>query len=220
MFHFWQNYLYPFLNSPFLLSLVTVFVGSVAFLIYKKQHTDEKKEAAGAIFNEILSAENKLKGIRDRFFAVQYPTLEGSLIFSNTDNWDRYRYLFIQDLTGDEWNIVDNFYSNCRTYDEAVSLNNSYFHENAKHVFNSIHTHYKSVIDSFFKNNPSKTKLPIKQVNQSKSYVSAFLGNIYDAGGTYNPQKPVDDARVALVALDTSISLSSAGQNIKKLAKI
>lgn len=217
MIHFWQNFLQPFLNSTFLLSLITSSVGLIALLIYRRQHGDEKRDAAQAIYNEIISAENKLKSIRERFFAVQYPALGGNFIMDN-ENWSRYKYLFVNDLTRPEWDIIDNFYANCRDYDEAVKLNGSYFHEDTRHIFDSIYEHYGKMIEDFHSKNPKKEIVPNQILDEAKAFASTYLNNL--GGPQYRPQKPVDDARIALVALDTSVSLSSAGQKIKDLARL
>lgn len=219
MVHIWQHFFYPLLNSTFLQTLVTFGVGFVAFFIYRKQHVDEKRNAAQAIYNEVLSAENKLKGIRERFFAVQYPTLEAVQIMEK-ENWSRYKYLLANDLERAEWDLIDNFYSSCKAYDEAVTLNESYFHEDTKHIFDSIFKHYTKEVNTFYMSNPKKTELPKKTKDAVAAYVSTYIGNVVASGTQYRPQKPVNDARVALVALDTNISLSSAGQKIKAIAKL
>src|SRR6266571_2593995 len=87
-----------FLNSTLVLTIVTAGVGLIALIIYRKQHGDEKRDAAQTVYSEIVSAENKLKGTRERFFASQAPFLEGSTIMGH-ENWSKYKYLFVKDLT-------------------------------------------------------------------------------------------------------------------------
>jgi hypothetical protein len=206
-----------FLNSTLLLTIVTAGVGSIALVIYRKQHGDEKRDAAQALYSEIVSAENKLKGIRERFFASQAPVLEVSAILEH-ENWSKYKYLFVKDLTREEWDTVESFYSNCNAYDDAVRLNNSYFHEDTKHIFSALFGYYERKIKEFHSNNPEIKQLPEAETNDISAFLDTYLTNLMPI--QYRPQKPVNDARISLVALDTSVSLSSAGQTLRKISKL
>jgi hypothetical protein len=204
-------------SKEILQSFVTLLAAFVALYIYKKQHHDEKQNAAQTIYSEIVSGENKLKGTRERFFAVQYPSLESNKVMLY-ENWSKYKYLFVRDLTSSEWETIENFYNNCSDYDVAVTLNNSYFHQSTKHIFSSLNQYYYDVIVKFHETKPSKDKLSKASSDNLSNFQARFLQN-YDTID-YRPQKPINDARIALVALDSNLSLSSAGQKIKNIARI
>jgi len=204
------------LKSNLLLALVTLLAAFVALRIYSKQHRDEKSNAAQSVFSEVASAENKLKEIRERFFAIANPSLESNKVLS-AENWTKYKYLFIKDLTPDEWNVVENFYNNCVAYDRAVLENNSYFNHDVKHIFGSLDKYYYEIVKTFHATKPKNDKMPKKLSDDLAQFQTRFLQN--HNAIDYRPQKPINDARVALVALDTNVTLSSAGQKIKKIAK-
>lgn len=208
------------LNSSFLLAVITLLAAGTALYIYRKQHRDERQEAAKAIYSEIVSAQNRLKGIRERFFAEQFPALESETVL-RSENWSRYKYLFVQQLTTDEWNLVDRFYNNCLAYDAAVALNNSYFDEEVKYFFDAFSQNYRSVLDAFHKANPKGTNaLPKALRDDLQKYQDRFLNTDNRRPVVYRPQKPINDARVALVALDSDISLSSAGVKLRAMARL
>lgn len=59
-----MTHLINFLNSNFFIALVTLVVGSVAYVIYKLQKRDKKREKANIILLEIQGAERKLQQIK------------------------------------------------------------------------------------------------------------------------------------------------------------
>lgn len=215
----WQQFIEPFVDSTFFQSLVTLLVGGFALFIYKRQHVDAKREAAQAIYNEIKSAENKLKSIREEFFSVQVPKLGAKKLLSS-ENWSRYKYFFVESLEDEEWIVIEDFYNNCMAYDRAVELSDSYFHENTKHIFIKFYDEYKEYVAKNIKNKKAKNVLSGSEIEQFEKYTELFLRYLSDNDGMYSPNKPVYDARAALIGLDSVITLSSAGQKLKQIAKI
>lgn len=205
------------LYSNLFLGIITLSAAFVALLIYIKQHRDEKSNAAQTIYSEIASAENRLGGIRERFFAARVPSLEGNKVLS-AENWTRYKYLFVKDLTNEEWNKVESFYNSCIAYDSAVEENNSYFFQDVEHIFTSMNEYYYEKVKGFHNSKPAGDNMPEAMTDDIKSFQSRFLVN--HTAIDYRPQKPINDARIALVALDSSVTLSSGGQKLKKIAKL
>jgi len=205
------------LNSSLLIAFVTLLVGGIALFIYWKQHFDERINGARVIYSEIKSAENKLKGVRQKFFATDRPVLE-SIILMPYESWSKYKYLIKKDLRSPEWELVENFYNNCIAYDSAVRLNDSYFHNNTLSNFETFSHYYRDMVQDFIKKSPSKQEFLQSDTDKAQHFQDVYLKN----AGTmwYSPIKPVNDARAALVALESTVSLSTAGQKLKKISKL
>ncbi len=203
------------LDSNLLQSIVTLLVGLMALYIYRRQHVDEKRNAAQTIYNEVASAENRLKVLRERFFAAEFPELESSLIMTS-ENWSRYKYLFVKDMTAAEWDTLDNFYNNCHAYDEAVTLNNSYFHAQTNRIADNFSTYFANVALEYHKTNPKDKAMSQQMINDLYDFQDILIKNFVPTN--YKPKKALQDARSALVALETNVSLSSAGQILHTLS--
>jgi hypothetical protein len=201
------------------LSFVTAAVGAIALYIYFRQHKDEKVLAALTIFSEISSAENALTGIRSRFFATEFPTLEENVIMRH-ESWSNYKHLFLKDLTRDEWGIIDQFYTNCLNYDAAILINKTnirlLIEENYRHQYD----HYAEVVQEYHYQNPSEEELPADKIDQLLVHQRLFLSDKTKSRYDYIPRQGVAEARTALVGLDTSVTSSTAGQRLRKLAKL
>jgi hypothetical protein len=205
------------LNSNFFTALATFAVGGFALVIYRRQHRDERTSGAKIIYSEISSAEAKLKTIKEQFFAAEHPVL-GSVILMPAASWNKYKYIFKQDLFTAEWELIEKFYVSCESYDDAVRLNQSYFHNNTMPTFETFNHYYLDVVKKFIKAKPSDTLFEESETDELSHFQDVFLKN---AGHMwYQPVKPINDARAALVALDSTVSLSSGGQKLKRIAKL
>lgn len=208
------------MNQPwgFWLVIVTAFVGSVALYIYKRQNNDQRKLAAQTIYSELSTAENRLKGLRTRFFAVDRPVLESVKVMSY-ESWTRHKYLFLKDLSSEEWTLIDDFYSNCIAYDTAVETNKETFRQIIKENYKYLYGYYAEKVNEYHKTNPTKTTLTKKLLEDVNVYQALYLnkgGNTLD----YVPLQATNEARSALVALEATVTLTSAGQKLKKIAKL
>lgn len=174
---------------------------------------------ASPLYSEISTAENKLKGIRSRFFATETPNLEADVIMKY-ESWSKCKHLFLKDLSSEEWNLVDTFYNNCSAYDAAVTINKTNISQIVKANYKHQYDFYAQAIATFHKAHPDAVE-PSDEVVQDilkfqKLYLSDKSKNPFD----YVPRQGVAEARNALVSLDTSVSAASAGQRLKKIAKL
>lgn len=209
-----------FVKQPWGLPLVivTVFVGGVALYIYWRQGDDQKRLAAQTIYSELSTAENRLKGIRARFFAVDQPVLELAKIMPY-ESWTKHKYLFLKDLSAENWKLIDDFYSNCIAYDVAVDIETKNIEKIIKANYQYLYQYYSKKVDEYHDKHPTKTVLPKKLLDDVRIYQALYL----DKGGTtldYVPRQSINGARSALVALDTAVTAASAGQKLRKLAKL
>ena len=210
-----------FVEQPagMILVIVTATVGSFVLFLYRRQMRDQKLIAAQTIYSEISSAENKLKDIRARFFATQTPTVEQNQVMKY-ESWSRYKHLFLKDLPDEMWNLVDTFYSNCSDYDNAVKLSRdnveAIIRENYRHQYDF----YASKIAAYHEAHPSHKSLPKSVIDDLLIHQGLFLDQKTKGQFDYIPVQAVNTARTALVALDTSVSASKAGQILKRIARL
>lgn len=205
------------INAPFglLLVVVTVFVGGTALYIFKRQGKDATRNAARIILSEVKSAENALTGVKSRFFAVDRPDLEPNVLLSH-EHWSELKHLFVKPL-GDDWNIVDNFYTNCIAYDHAVELDQANLDQLVTNNHLHLSAYYASIVQKAHKTNSSLTAIEDASVEDYKNYEALYLSG---RGRTsYIPARSITAARTALVALDTMVINSPAGQKLGKLAR-
>ncbi|HEU5121231.1 MAG TPA: hypothetical protein VFT59_00150, partial [Candidatus Saccharimonadales bacterium] len=126
-----------FFNSNFFVALITLAVGSFAFLIYQKRQKDTKKDAANILLLEIKNAEAQLAQAKE--IILRDKIVPESIFAMKTASWSKYGYLFIRDLTDEEWRLINNFYEKCRQYDEVVEYSNTFFKKNEEQIRVNLH---------------------------------------------------------------------------------
>ncbi len=107
-----EHFSWWFLVQP----LVTIIVGSVAWLIYCVQKRDKKREAAAIILMEIRLAEKRIEEIK-RSRKID-PNIFSPLLIST--RWNEYNHLFVKNLDKDEMDTINNFYNDCITIDRSI----------------------------------------------------------------------------------------------------
>ncbi len=223
MLHFWQNFLNPFLNSTFLVSLVTLIIGIAAYSIYRKRKDDFKRDAANTILLEIESAEQQLQKINEIISSPQNsdPVAPGLYLMPNS-SWDKFRYLFVRDFDRNEWDKVSDFYNKCQKFDEAVSYNESLFDKNVNEIRKNLQSilanyadgHAKNLID---KTVDEKTKLEEQYIKKRREFIGVYGNTHPDYTYLYYPSQPVNAAKAVLGSIETNLSLTSVGIKLKRL---
>lgn len=218
LFDTWEN----FLNSDFFVGLVTLLVGLVAFRIYRKQKIDQKKDAANVILLELETAEQKLQRINSAR-ADDLNRLPNIYLMEES-SWDKFRYLFVKDFDRNEWDKITDFYSKCKSYDEAVSYNESHFDKHVQEMRKIQHKYFGAysaeyVENTFSENNPRTIQENKDTMDAKKSMLLDAIG-IRDTSNTYlySPQQPLDQATIALLSIESNISLTSVGQKLKSIS--
>lgn len=106
-----------FFDSNLFVAIATLAVGGFAIWLYIRQKRDHKKDAANIILMEIRYAEQVI----DRYKS------SGIVIGSDvepllpTNNWNKYNYLFINNLDRDETDAVNSFYNQCMLVDKGLT---------------------------------------------------------------------------------------------------
>jgi len=95
-------------------SIVTFLVGTIAFFVYKLQKSNEKKSAAAIIVMDIRHAEKIFLSILERGF-VDIETKDALI----ENNWSKYKHLFVQDFSQDDFSSFNNFFDSCSEMSDA-----------------------------------------------------------------------------------------------------
>lgn len=204
----------------FIGSLLVGTVGLVALYLYDKQKKDNKKETANIILLEIQNAERMIKQIKDELLYKPFPMIPVNIFTMPSESWSSRKYLFVGDFDRNEWDTITDFYNNCRLYDEAVKLNNSYFEKNTEQL--RVNLQKKTADDvtkafqSLLKATPENKKKLLEKINQD---AKDFFDFYAQSSMQYKPQKALDDAKQAIGGLDNNISLTSIGIKLKEISK-
>lgn len=211
------NSVWNFLNSSFLIALVTLVAGAIAFYLYDKQKRDSKKDAANIILLEIQSAERILSQVAEDVRAEKLP----NKYLLPTESWSRYKYYFVRDLDRDEWDLITEFYNNAKLFDEAVRYNSSMFQKNEEQIrVNMLRTpaeYVKEYIDGAVSEDEDEETQRLEKIfEKSQKFQKTFLSRV----GTlfYSPQKPLTDGTEAFNNINKLLSQTSVGTKLKRQA--
>ena len=208
-------------NSNQLVLVTNVIIGLIGLTvlyIYRKQKADEKKDAANIILLEIQNAEKLLKQSKNQLYKP-IPELLNTLVMEQ-ESWNRYKYLFVADLDKIQWSAITDFYSSCKKFDEAVRLNNSFFEKNEIQIRVQLTQQRAECIKEYLPKikNVSGSKKESIFAEMDKN-IKLFFDTYLSHGLLYNPQRPIDDAKDAIVSLDMDLSLSSVGKKLEEIVK-
>jgi len=219
-----------FLNSNFFLALVTVLVGTAAYLIYRLQRRSHKKDAAKIIVLEIQGALRQLKVIKKHL--EKHKTSFGPLPDVNmvpddikmmpNSSWNQYKYLFVSNLGRDAWDAVSTFYDSAETYDKSVDSNNEGFAQNAQQIREATARAAMEVFKEFVISNPTNkqgSKAEVAAAKVASQMTPTVLRNLNIDLFNYRPQKSIQDAVQVIELIDTS-ELTISLEKLKKFAKL
>lgn len=210
-----------FVESPLLTPLITLFVGYIVFIIYKKTKDDIKKDAANIVLLEVQNAERLLKQI---MLSVNkdIPEIPQNIFLMQTESWSKYRYLFVRDFDWNEWDEITDFYNKCQLYDQSVTYNNSFFQKNEE----QIRVNLQRVLADYAKDysdkicstqdEKRKEKLQKEYLDKREQYINKYMDK--NTMYLYSPAKPVSDVKLIISSMNSNISLGTIGIKLKEIA--
>jgi|SRR3989344_5627237 len=114
-------------NSNLLSTLATILAAFVAFLVYRNQKADAKKDAAKIILQEIRRAEDIINDYKEH---GQYKFTKRIIA---TNSWAKNVNHFVGDLDQDELDRISNLYSTGEYLDKVIEKISDYnFAKNLK----------------------------------------------------------------------------------------
>ena len=209
--------------EQYISAIVTFIVGFVALFVYLKQKRDHKKDAANILLIEIEAAERQLQIVKES--GAPQELKEGSFLMPSS-SWSTYRHLFARDLSPREWDIITNFYTKCKQFDESVDYNSSFFKQDVEAYRLSINSALALIAKDVSINideGPSQDEsLIFDAANEHYRRIAGRAKNLFmnvENIYRYEPNKPISDAIDALATLDTGISTGTIGIKLRRIAK-
>jgi hypothetical protein len=219
-----QNFFY----SNLFIALVTIVVGLFGFLLYLLKNADVKRRTARIIMLEITNAEAQLHDARNRLEESDKTgskKLPEHLYLMPLDTWTSNRHLFVNDFKTNEWEALNHFYNKCRLFDEAIEYNDSRFSKDEQQIRETVHrVAYETAIEMFdtLESNAGASdeeKQKIKETfRQKRDRRIEFLTSA-EGVWLYTPRKELRDVEYIIGSIESSISTSSVGIKLSKLAK-
>lgn len=199
--------------ESYLSASVTLVVGFVALEVYRRQKRDEKKNAARIILVEIENAERQLSVIKEN--GNDGSLLESSRLMSSY-SWEKYRHMFGQNFTPREWDTISDFYNRCLQYDKAVEYDGSSFYHDIEAFRTSVNNSLALGVANIITNNSglSREEVDAEYKVYKDKLIEAYMGNLH----IYSPNKPINDAAKALKDLNSTLSLTSVGDKLRKMS--
>lgn len=210
-----------FFESNFFIGLATLIVGVAAYGVYARQKRDAKRNAANIVLLEIERAEQQIQIINQ---AQQPGTLNENLFLMKSASWEKYRHLFVKNFDRNEWDKLTDFYDKCQRYDEAVRYNNTFFKENAQELTTNLHRaladYAKDCAEQMSAGTPAqKNTLENAYLAKRKQFIDLYMNVDPDHLYMHFPMKPINDAKAVLDSIEPSLSLTSVGIKLKRLAR-
>lgn len=221
---FWQSDLF----AALLTSAVTFAVGLFAFVLYRRQAIDKKKDAASIILLEIKNAEAQIAQARE--VIIRDKVLPRSTFTMKTASWHNYSYLFVREFTAEEWSMVNTFYEKCRLFDETIEYNNSFYRKNEEQISINLHqflgTYTKEYLDDFgdtFKVTDEEARVEQqKQLHEEhqdliKAFAATLRSDAFSDDFFYQSNKAFSDGEAIVATIKSDLSTSTIGTKLEKI---
>lgn len=217
-----QNFFY----SNLFIAVITLVVGLFGFILYMLRNSDVKRRTARIIMLEVTNAEAQLRDARNRLEESEKAgakKLPEHLYVMPLDTWTRSRHLFVNDFKTSEWDALNEFYSKCRLFDEAIQYNDQRFSKDEQQIRENVHrATYDLALQMFEKINKATSDAERdalkKELLTRRNDMASFLTtgeNLW----VYTPSKELRDVEYIISSVNYNISTSSVGTKMAKLAK-
>ena len=240
-----ESFLTKYLNSSYLLAVITGIGGGIAFYTYFKQKADTKRDAAKTLFAEMINAETIIKRIKDKKEYSDTRTLNLGLdpmqFYLGNFSWSQYKYLFIKDFDSYEWEKINLYFSQCNTFNNSIKdiasllpKNIEYRTQFTQEILAKIaleqakklaELEKPTNLSSNVNNDEYKTyqdqmsKITNKYKDITNSFIYSYIGeNNSPMIYSYNPINSYSLLERDLDKIDTEISKSSIGKKLGKLS--
>lgn len=195
--------------------VATLATGVIALIVYSKQKSDAKVQAARVLLVEIRAAEERIRQIREQTSGISISDLP--LIFPS-NSWNKYSHLFVSDFDQDELRLISSFYDYGEQIEIFAKRNNDFFwvnsEERAKATQQKVAEMVKETVHSITADSD------LNEINRQISLKKATFEEMYGKNTpTYTPQKTLSSIQSYLGKIEP-ITTSSSGTKLKKIAKV
>jgi hypothetical protein len=153
------------MNPEIFNSIVTFIVGLVAFIVYRLQKSDEKKNAATIIVMDIRHAEQVVLTILEQGGANIWTK---NVLTEN--NWSKYKHLFVADLSYDDVTAFNRFFDSCIAISDAQIRMREIFDATLKAKASLLQEKIFSIEDLKSEEGQRKKQACIEEINH-ESYI-------------------------------------------------
>lgn len=203
--------MYVFLNSPFFAAIATLLTGLLVVVVYKLEKRKEKRDGATIVLMEIRNAENSIRTIKD--YGIR-PNV--SITILPTNSWLKFNHLFVKRFDRDELESLNNFYNQCSLAQREVERLNSFvpiaLEEKARVI-------YPKLLQLAEKYADKDVEYNLRDGSEYAQEREKILATYYGEKEYFLPQQPIDDLLKYVNNIE-NISVSTAGQKLKKIASI
>jgi hypothetical protein len=196
-----------FLNSSFFTSIITLFVGFVAWLVFLAQQKRIDQDAATLVYLQIRDAERRINDLK------QQPQQE--LVVSSFtkqiiggNNWDAFKGRLVKYFDADEIELIDNFYIRVVTAESARAECKTVFDESLIEKGRQLQS---KLIENIYDNLYDQDEL----LRNRELLIDLASKEVF----VFDPDAPKAKAFKELVHINY-VSSTPAGEKLKKLAKV
>lgn len=212
-----------FFESNLFLALVTILVGSIGLYLYYRRKRDNKRRIAKIILLEIENAQSILKEVKRNVLGSPDSPLPENVRCAPSDTWTPNKHLFIEDFNPVEWNAINEFYSYCQTFDDAIKHNDSRFGEQEKELRRNVHkaTYNYTVKYSEKIRSATSDEDREKYIKDFFKKRNAAVDMLTDSEYmyVYTPNKQNHIVLNCLNNVDMNLSLNTVGRKFTKIGK-
>lgn len=226
MIQIWHG-IYRLLAFSGTLTVVTLLVSFVALLVYYKQRSDRRRDAAGIILREIMSAEDQIPKARSAIDTMKNRAglPKEKVQVMAVSSWARSQHYLAKVLPQDSLKVIDEFYANCQLLDEALTRIDASFYENVDQVRRNQFRVGARLVEERVRaiklnpdNNSQIAEANDKVINESVNLQRAF-DSTYATSTSYYSEKIIKDAEEFLSRLPNDLSQQRVGQKLRRAQK-
>lgn len=216
------------MNNPQIVSggisaLATLFAGGFAIFLYIKSKSDLKRQAAKALYSEMLQFEQVVRDIKaEKLRSDTVPLyIDPNRYILAKSRWNNDKYLFIDNFDNDQWSKLELFFNQMELLKDSLDTIRELQNQNIESRMDAVHNRLSELALDFEKNK-TKTKvtnrgpLSKKYEDLCREFTNSFINN-QPFNFSYQPRGAYDFINSGIEQVDTNISTSIIGENLKAL---
>lgn len=212
--------------SGIISGLFTILAAGVAIYLYVKGKGDEKRQAAKALYSEMLQFEKIAKDIGVLKSETSNPIIDSNKYFMPISRWNSHKYLFIENFDSEEWHRLETFFSQMsilkNTLDDIRDLNNKNVGSRMTVIHDKLGDLAINYVQELQKINNKSSNATQEEITKKYENLCNEVKNTYidnpNFGYYYTPRVTYAFINSGIEQVDTDISISKIGEKLKALS--